>query len=103
MLQADPPALVSSIWNNDNGPSRQYIEGGSFAWFWVLANSQTQSVPEYQMIHAIATYVGEVVISKYNLACDNTSMHAGSVIVAHLIKLLLQLNKQNAMLAIATL
>ena len=54
--------------------------------------SQTQSVPEYLMTHAIATYVGEVVISSY-LACDNTRMHAGSVVIAHLIKLLLQLNK----------
>ena len=29
-------------------------------------------------------------ISKYNLACDNTSMLAESVVVAHLIKLVLQ-------------
>ena len=52
-----------------------------------------QSVLEYLMIHAIAIYMGGVVISKYNPACDNTSMHAGSVVVEHLIKLLLQLNK----------
>ena len=47
------------------------------------------------MTHAIAIYVGEVVISisKYTLVCDHTSMHAGSVFVAHLIKLLLQLNE----------
>ena len=57
------------------------------------------------MTHAIKTYVGEGVISKYNLAWDKTSMlqHGGSVLVAHLINLLLQLNKQNAMLATATL
>ena len=42
-------------------------------------------------IHAIAIYVSEVVIRKYHLACDDTSMHAASVVVAHLIKLLLQL------------
>ena len=84
----------TAIWNNDNGPSRQHTEGGSSAWFWVIANSQSQSVPEYLMIHAIATYVGEVVISKYNLAYDNTSMRAGSVVIAHLIKLLLQVKCQ---------
>ena len=37
--------------------------------------------------------VGEVVVSKYNLACDNTGMLAESVVVANLVKLFLQLNK----------
>ena len=48
-------------------------------------------------------YVGEIVISKSNLACDHTSMLAESVVVAHLIKLLLQLNKQNAIFVTTTL
>lgn len=39
------------------------------------------------MIHAIAICVGEVVISKYNMACDDTSLRDGSVVVAHLTKL----------------
>ena len=37
--------------------------------------------------------VGEVVISKYNLACAKTGMLAESVVVANLVKLFLQLNK----------
>ena len=58
MLQADPHALVCE--RN-------------------IANSPTQSVTEYLMIHAIAIYVGEVVISKYNMACDNTSMQCNAM------------------------
>ena len=90
----------SSISNDDSGPSRQHIGGGLVARFWVVASSQTQRILEY---HAIAIYVGEVVIGKSNLACDSTSMLAGSVVVAHLIKLFWQLNKYNAMLATTTL
>ena len=69
----------SSIWNDDSAPSRQHIGGGLVARFWVVAGSQTQCILEY---YAIAIYVGEVVISKSNLACDNTSMLAGSVVTA---------------------
>ena len=56
----------------------------------MILGSQTQRILKY---HSIAIYVGEVVISKSNLACDNTSMLAENVVVAHLIKLFLQLNK----------
>ena len=87
MLQADAPALVCDrIFNLE----QRQVGGGPAAWFWVVANSQTQCILEY---HAIAIYVGEVVISKSNLACDNTSMPAGSVVVAHFIKLFSQLIK----------
>ena len=37
--------------------------------------------------------VGDFVVSKSNLACVNTSTLAESVVVANLVKLILQLNK----------
>ena len=66
----------------------------------MVANSQTQCILDY---HDIAIFVGENVIGKSNLACDNNSMLSESVVVAHVINSFLQLNKQNAMHATTTL